>query len=79
MLEEKLFGRVTVAAREAGPYLAAAAMVLLPAYGCGGPSEECCKAAQCGEEGNPPECDGYGDDGYCREKTCCESLDEESK
>ena len=46
-------------------------------YGCPPepPSEYCCEAKKCGEDNNPPICDGSGDDCYCRAETCCEQKD----
>jgi len=55
----------------------AAAVSLAYVAGCGDekPSKYCCEAMKCGEEGNPPVCDGSGDDCYCREESCCEKRD----
>lgn len=59
----------------------AAAISFVSINGCGGeagPSKYCCEAQKCGEEGNPPVCDGSGDDCYCRAESCCEKKDCES-
>ena len=78
MLENKINGWEQAGKRLLRP-LALTTLVLGSSYltSCGSdpqPSQYCCEAKKCGQQGNPPVCDGDGDDCYCRSPTCCEQL-----
>lgn len=78
MLEEKIRNVGVRVTKVILPLVAAVSLTYIAGCGDDKPSKYCCEAMKCGEEGNPPVCDGSGDDCYCREASCCEKRDCES-
>ena len=72
MLEEKIRNVSARMTKVILPLTVAVSLAYVAGCGDEKPSKYCCEAMKCGEEGNPPVCDGSGDDCYCRSKTCCE-------